>query len=1156
MRTFVPALLASTPSAHCRLVTLGLLPLMMSACDVGQTLNKFVQPPVVAMETPIDGSELAEAVPVLMRGRVTDEAFEKSLSTISATWAINGGRACEGAVFDVNGISECEAVFERGDATVSLTAVNPDGQTASAVVELVIVKNDAPTANIVSPTDDVEYYANQLTLFEGEVADGEDPGSALAVEWKSSIDGVLAFDSGFAGDDGKTNGSMLLSTGEHQITLTVTDSTGRTGSDTTTIDVAVGSKPEIELITPVNGDVANLDEIVYFEAVVSDYEDDPENLILSWESDLDGVFSTQSASSSGSAEFSDATLSRGTHNITVYATDSDGMTAQDSVTLYINGAPEAPEVRIDPDPVDSNEALSAVIDTPSYDPDGDAVSYSYEWYLNGVVTSNVTNPLAASETTRGQVWTVYVYPNDGKVTGPYGTDSITIGNSPPEMVGLAVTPATPYTDDTLSAAPIGFYDDDGDPEGWRYQWTVNGVDVFGATEVTLGGNNFVRGDVVTVTVWPNDGREDGASMTSAPRTIENSTPTVPIVNVTPDNPEREDSLTCTPTSTDTDQDSISYTYAWTKDGAPTAETGSTVDASLTENGEVWACWVTATDGTATSASGSDSVTIADYVNVPPEAPTIHIDPDPALSEQYLSVIVDVDSYDLDGDTVSYSYEWYRDGVITAVTGTAVPASETTKGETWTVVVTPNDGNQNGTTESASVLILNTPPTVASVSIEPTTAYTNDILTAVPSGWYDDDTDTEAYRYQWYIGGLPILGATNSTLAETNFAKNHVITVEVTPWDGTDLGITVMSGALTIQNSVPTAPGVSLTPVYPEPDDDLACSLDIVSVDADSDNIAYYYSWTVNGVPTGISSASVSASVTNIDETWVCSVSATDGTSTSAAGSDSVLVSDYTAPDAPVLDSLAGYRNEPSAVLTGAAEPFATITLYTDCGSGITSATGSANGAGSFSFAEALSAGSNCSFYATATDSYNNISPVSNVVSTEVCDPTDDYEDSSTYGESCADPVIDWSALDDDGATVINFTGNILDENDEDWYMISSRDLPTTGINYYRMRVELAAGSGEYAFAVYEGGCAATNLDCGSGSESDPEGTGYSEYEFYAKDVGGYDHGVPGDTRACYDSNGDYNNCEDLSSDYYIHVFRTTSGYSCQEYSIKVSNGIW
>ena len=844
-------------------------------CENNNGVTKFTKPPVVVIETPSDGASIDEGVPVSMRGRVVDENFETSLSSISATWAVSGGTVCEGAVFDTNGLTECATVFSRGTAQITLTAINPDGESAVGTVDVIVNKNEAPTAEIITPEFGGEYYSNALTLFEGNVIDGEDLPEEMTVEWESSLDGVLAFSTS-PSSDGKTNGTAVLSEGQHTITLTVTDSTGRTGTDTTTIEVAKGSKPDLTLVAPISGDRVNIGDTVYFEATVSDIEDDADELTFSWESDLDGVFSTQGAGSDGTANFTYDGLSHGVHTVTVYATDTDGLTSRDSATLYVNEAPEAPVVHIDPDPAGSGDALTVIIDTEAYDADGDTITYTYFWYLNGVDSGRTSNPLPASATTRGDIWTVYVVPNDGEAEGPSGVDSASIGNGPPSLTSATITPSPAYTNDTLTATATGFSDPDGDPESEAYQWYLNGTAIVGATDVTLDGTYFVKGDSVTV--------------------------------------------------------------------------------------------------------------------------------------------------------------------------------------------------------------------------------------------------------------------------------------EVSPFDGFDYGSAVTSGARVIQNSTPSAPGVDVTPNYPEDDAELTCTVAVASTDADGDSLTYTYSWTVNGVASAITTATVDAGYTSDGETWACSVLADDGSVTSTAGTDSVVVGDYTAPDAPVLTSLVEYRNETSATVSGSSEAFATITLYISSSAGTTTDSGSANGAGTFSFSEALTAGLTYSFYATATDASGNTSSVSNVVTTEVCDPTDDYEDSTTYGDSCADPVVDWSTLDADGTTTIEFNGNILDSSDDDWILVQTADTVSGSYNPYRFHVEMTAGTSEYAFVVYEGGCTSDYLECGSGSSTDPEGNGYSEYEVFQEDVGEGSHTIPADTRTC--GAADENTCADLSSDYYIHVFRTTTAYSCQEYTIKVTNGVW
>jgi peptidoglycan/xylan/chitin deacetylase (PgdA/CDA1 family) len=72
---------------------------------------------------------------------------------------------------------------------------------------------------------------------------------------------------------------------------------------------------------------------------------------------------------------------------------------------------------------------------------------------------------------------------------------------------VKVTPASPTTSDTLTAAPSGFSDPDGDPLTYKYQWKVNGKAVAGATAQTFDlapAGHGDAGDVISVDVSARD----------------------------------------------------------------------------------------------------------------------------------------------------------------------------------------------------------------------------------------------------------------------------------------------------------------------------------------------------------------------------------------------------------------------------------------------------------------------------------------------------------------------------------------------------------------------------------------------------------------------------------------------------------------------------
>jgi hypothetical protein len=124
-------------------------------------------------------------------------------------------------------------------------------------------------------------------------------------------------------------------------------------------------------------------------------------------------------------------------------------------------------------------------------------------------------------------------------------------------------------------------------------------------------------------------------------------------------------------------------------------------------GNLVACRGTISDGTETGTTVTTSITIE---NTAPEAPVISIIPiAPMAGEDDLLCNVDVASYDVDGDSVTYSFDWDVDGVsyggtpTTATMSSTIAGTDTTAGETWTCTVTPNDGDEDGSSSSTSVV---------------------------------------------------------------------------------------------------------------------------------------------------------------------------------------------------------------------------------------------------------------------------------------------------------------------------------------------------------------------------------------------------------------------------------------------------------------------
>ncbi len=116
-------------------------------------------------------------------------------------------------------------------------------------------------------------------------------------------------------------------------------------------DTQVGTftqEPDLTIVSPPDGSEYDEGEVIYFEALVNDDIDAPEELLLVWSSDVDGeLLTTGTADADGAVLFATANLSAGyTHTVTLKATDSDALTNSSSVTISIIELPDAPEISI------------------------------------------------------------------------------------------------------------------------------------------------------------------------------------------------------------------------------------------------------------------------------------------------------------------------------------------------------------------------------------------------------------------------------------------------------------------------------------------------------------------------------------------------------------------------------------------------------------------------------------------------------------------------------------------------------------------------------------------------------------------------------------------------------------------------------------------
>jgi hypothetical protein len=779
--------------------------------------------------------------------------------------SVSYGWTVDGVLLPTTGslFGEPLSVGETVTCTATPSDGTDDGEPLSASVT---VANTPPSVDLLELLPET---AGTDGLFSATAEVSDVDGDAVSLRYDWYVDGELAK----SGPGSSLDGRLDFSKGQQiHVVATPSDGTEEGVGVVSGLRTVSNTLPEVLLAqlapTPAHTD----EELTVGSVATSDADGDSVTLAYQWY--LDGVLVQDGG---------DSSLDAGIHVhgqlVTVEVVPHDGEEYGESYSAgpleISNRLPVVESLAVIPSAPSSQELLFCA--AAGSDIDGDEVSFSYSWTLDGALLEDSSH--SAGPFPAGSEAICVATPSDGTGEGVAATASATVSNTPPAVEAVFLGPDPVYTGSVLVVSSETS-DPDGEAVVATYAWYVDGVLVKTGLGNSLDGANFSKGQQVYVSATPSDGTQDGQAAVSEIITISNSPPVVGLALLGPSPLYAGDAVSAGSVSvSDEDGDATTLTYTWYVDGLPVQTGGDfSLDASYYAKGQAVHVEVTAHDGEeAGDAYVSGTATVANSL---PSMEYLAIVPNGPTAEDQLECVAT--GSDPDGDALSFSYAWSVDGVPQPGEDAQAYGGIPAKGSTVACSAVPDDGDGTGASLSAEALIGNSPPRVLSLSIQGT-PYTDSVLQAVAEVSDADPADALSLSYDWSVDGEVVKSGAGDTLDGAEFfSKGQQVSVSATAGDGEVESSPLASEALAILNSPPTSPQAEISDGYITLGDDLLCSIG-ASSDPDGDALSYAIQWALDGEDwEGLTESSVwegdgiEGQVVSSGEVWSCTATAFDG----------------------------------------------------------------------------------------------------------------------------------------------------------------------------------------------------------------------------------------------------------------------------------------
>jgi hypothetical protein len=713
--------------------------------------------------------------------------------------------------------------------------------------------------------------------FSGTVNDAEELSNQISLSWFSNIDGEFS-------TQGSSASGVLdvyvsdLSSGQHSISVTATDSMGL--ADSTSLSLFINEPPTVPTLSLTPDPAYTEDELSAQASGSTDTEGHNITYAYLW------LQNNNATSYTGSVLPSSATSKGENWTIRVTPNDGyhDGSYAEATVQIQ-NSAPVVSTVFTDTTEATSSETVTCT--GSASDVDGDTLSESYLWenQTTGTVlgaSSSITfSPLSVSP---GDSILCSYSVDDGTDTAS-SSAIVSIINSEPSIDSLSVVPSTPYLGDTLTClGTVSDSDLESTTESYLWENQTTGSVLSTSMSLELDTSNASPNDVISCTLTVSDS-SGGSSEDVATATVGNLAPSIDSLSFDQSNVAIGDTLTCLSSESDPEGEIPTVTYEWTNETTGTSignGASITLTSSMATGLEELSCTATATD----SFGESDTENISIFVDeTMPEFDTeASITPNTGITTSSTLSCAGVAS-DPDGTTVSLGYAWSV-GTTTLGTSQSITLSPSIVQPTDVVqcLITATDGAGEQATSSATVMVGNTAPTLGSVSITPSTGVDTSTVLICAASVSDADLETLTPTYTWMNGSTTLGTGTTLTLTSSLAQPSDSISCVASVTDGYGASAE-LSNSVSVDNTAPVVDSVSISPATTYNDSTVSCSA-VVS-DADNQSLTTTYEWqnSTTGVNLGTgSSVTLDSSLASRNDVLICTATVTDSSGDTATSS--------------------------------------------------------------------------------------------------------------------------------------------------------------------------------------------------------------------------------------------------------------------------------